>query len=174
MQKTDKDVDFPTKNDGTRDKRYTVPQVINQDGSPDQRYDKLQKPVFGEPHTLIEGDSKFYNPVEKKEGQPGTYILSTDAGKPGPKEAQYVGKEANSGSRCNDHGRGGEDNLSDLTNRAQKQGKDVIVQTADANSTLEERAQEKYLLDKSTYSWNDKDNDGRFAGDKTIDGRQQW
>lgn len=170
-----KKVGFPKKKDGSPDMRFQMPQELKSDGTRDRRCNVFNKPEFGPPHILVQGQSQSYNPVEEKKGQPGIYLLSTSIpGKPGPKEKQYIGKEKNSGERVNDHGRGGNDNLADLINRTQNQRKTVLSQTAPANSTKEARAQELYMLANSSYSWNSQNNGGRFAGEKTKDGRKRW
>lgn len=175
MSKTEKDVGWVQKKDGSIDKRFTMPQVLNQDKSRDMRFGLNEPPKFGSWNTLTEGNSKYYNSQPVSRGQFGTYQVGTaKPGRPGPKEQVYVGKDSNLGSRPNDHGRGGDDNISDLMNRAQNQGLNTYVRTAKAANGMEMRAQELYELGTAHFSWNNQDNGGRFHGEHTSDGRQKW
>lgn len=168
-----KKIGYPVTKSGDRDMRYSMPCVLKNDGTADQRYNSFQKPEFGPQHVLTQGKSQYYNSVPVQD-HPGVYLISTTNGGPGRPEQQYVGKDAHLGSRVNDHGRGGGDNIADLMQRAGNQGKTVMVQMSNATSRDEARAQEIYLLDNAHYSWNSQDNDGRFHGEKTADGRKRW
>ncbi len=60
MAKSKKDVGWVSRQDGETDRRYTMPQVLNTDGSRDMRYNLFQQPVFGPSVPLTTGYSRYY------------------------------------------------------------------------------------------------------------------
>lgn len=159
------DVGWPTTSTGSRDGRYTMPRVLNPNGKPDRRYNPFDSPSFGDWNPLTQGRSQYYTsqPVQPT---PGVYEIATriphTAGRP---NIVYAGLDSHLGSRGNDHGRCGPDNIADLMQRAGNQGLNTVIHYAQAANPNEARAQELYLLDGNYYSWNAQNNEGRFSGE---------
>lgn len=68
MSKSMKDVGWVKRNDGERDERYRMPQVLNGDGSRDRRFDLLEQPNFGSSQMLTQGRSQYYQPSNAYDG----------------------------------------------------------------------------------------------------------
>ncbi|CAF4223897.1 unnamed protein product, partial [Rotaria sordida] len=96
MSRSLADVGWVTRNDGKRDERYRMPQVLNSDGSRDGRYNLFEQPKFS----------------------------------------------------------------SSEMNQAGYRGMDVRARYAAADSRLEARAQELFLLGQRNFAWNSQNNDG--------------
>jgi len=89
----------------------------------------------------------------------GVYQIMTSDGAGRP-TTQYSGMSNNVNRRLNEHGYGGSDNLTWQMHQANYRGTDVRVRYAEADSALEARAQELYLLGQRDYNWNSRNNDG--------------
>jgi hypothetical protein len=163
MQRTEKDIGQVERKDGKPDQRFTHNQVLNQDNTRDMRVNPTQAEGMSKWHTLVTQDNPgAYNEAVGAPTGPGTYHIGTsEPGQPGQKEVDYEGKSINVQNRVNQHGHGGTANIADKIDEAQKDGKDVFYRSANTNSNLGARAEEKTELSKKDYPWNDKDNDGR-------------
>ena len=71
MSKSLKDVGWVVRNDGERDERYRMPQVLNIGGSRDRRFDLLEQPNFGSSQLLTQGRSQYYHPINAHGGPGG-------------------------------------------------------------------------------------------------------
>ena len=89
----------------------------------------------------------------------GVYQLMTSPGVGRP-TIQYSGMSRDVNRRLDEHGRCGLDNIALQMNQAANRGMDVRVRYAPADSLLEARAQELFLLHQRNYSWNSRNNDG--------------
>ncbi|CAF3209923.1 unnamed protein product [Rotaria sp. Silwood2] len=158
MSRTSRNVGWVQRNDGERDQRYTMPQVLNADGSRDRRSGLFETPSFGTSEILTQGRSRFYNEINAPHG-PGVYQLMTTNGAGRP-TTQYVGMSNDVSRRLDEHGRRENDNIMIQMNQAANRGMDVRACYAPADNTLEARAQELYLLGQRDYSWNDRNNGG--------------
>jgi hypothetical protein len=63
MSRSLSNVGWVTRNDGDRDQRFTMPQVLNADGSRDRRFGLLEQPRFGSSEILTQGRSQYYDPT---------------------------------------------------------------------------------------------------------------
>ncbi|CAF1291299.1 unnamed protein product [Rotaria sp. Silwood1] len=72
MSRTFSNIGWVTRNDGERDQRYTMPQVLNIDGSRDRRFGLFEQPRFGTSDILTQGRSQYYNGTNAHSG-PGVY-----------------------------------------------------------------------------------------------------
>jgi hypothetical protein len=68
MSRTLNNVGWVTRNDGERDQRYTMPQVLNGDGSRDRRFGLCEKPIFGSSDILTQGRSQYYDTTNAHSG----------------------------------------------------------------------------------------------------------
>eukprot|EP01062_Namystynia_karyoxenos_P057666 TRINITY_DN487_c0_g1_i4.p3 TRINITY_DN487_c0_g1~~TRINITY_DN487_c0_g1_i4.p3 ORF type:complete len:318 (+),score=77.92 TRINITY_DN487_c0_g1_i4:105-956(+) len=162
---------WPTRADGQQDERYTMPQALASDGTRDRRFAQPDHAQFGQWEPLVLGKSKFYEGQDVRPGQHGVYQLGTvTPGAGGRPRTRYVGMDSHLGSRAEAHARGDTD-IGYLVDRTQNLGQDLYVRYAPARSRLEQRAQEKEMLDTRLYSWNKQDNVARFHGERTADGR---
>lgn len=60
MSRTCKDIGWVLRLDGEPDRRYSMPQVRNFDGSRDRRFNLFDQPIFGVSQPLTFGRSNFY------------------------------------------------------------------------------------------------------------------
>ncbi|CAF0804118.1 unnamed protein product [Rotaria sp. Silwood1] len=79
MSRTFSNIGWVTRNDGERDQRYTMPQVLNIDGSRDRRFGLFEQPRFGTSDILTQGRSQYYNGTNAHSG-PGVYQLMATYG----------------------------------------------------------------------------------------------
>ncbi|UJR16739.1 hypothetical protein I4U23_003639 [Adineta vaga] len=158
MARSQRDIGWVLRNDRERDQRYTMPQVLNFDGSRDRRFGLLEQPVFGSSDLLTQGRSRYYNGIDGGYG-PGVYQLMTMAGMGRP-TTQYTGMSLDLHRRLNEHGRGGSDNIALQMHQAANRGMDVRARFAPADNIFEARAQELFLLDQRNFSWNSRNNGG--------------
>lgn len=79
----------------------------------------------------------------------------------GRPSVQYSGMSGDLNRRLGQHGYGGSDNLSWHMHQANYRGMDTRVRYAEADSQLEARAQELYLLQQREFNWNLRNNGGR-------------
>jgi len=84
-------------------------------------------------------------------------MTTSGVGRP---ETQYSGMSMNVNRRLDEHGRGGLDNIAEQMNQAAYRGMDVRARYAPADSALEARAQELFLLDQRNFAWNSRNNGG--------------
>ena len=75
--------------------------------------------------------------------------------------AQYAGMSNDLSRRLDEHGRRGTDNIAMQMDQASSRGMDVRARFAPADSALEARAQELYLLGQRDYAWNARNNGER-------------
>ncbi|CAF3551591.1 unnamed protein product [Rotaria sp. Silwood1] len=158
MSRTFSNIGWVTRNDGERDQRYTMPQVLNIDGSRDRRFGLFEQPRFGTSDILTQGRSQYYNGTNAHSG-PGVYQLMATYGVGRP-TTQYSGMSLDVNRRLDEHGRGGLDNIATQMNQASYRGMDVRARYASADSPFEARAQELFLLDQRNFSWNSRNNGG--------------
>jgi hypothetical protein len=57
MSRSLNNVGWVQRNDGERDQRYAMPQVLNSDGSRDRRFGLCEQPIFGPSNVLTQGRS---------------------------------------------------------------------------------------------------------------------
>ncbi|CAF1375929.1 unnamed protein product [Didymodactylos carnosus] len=159
MAKTCADVDWPTTKDGSKnDDRFTIPQVTNEDGTRDMRYNLFEKPNFCKSEQLTTSGSNEYEATSAPHA-PGVYQISTTDG-PGRPTTKYTGMSGDLSTRIDQHGRG-ESNISEQMNEASGQGMNTRVQYSETDSRAEARGQEMFLLDQHNFDWNDRNNGGR-------------
>ncbi|CAF1264209.1 unnamed protein product [Adineta ricciae] len=68
MARSIRDIGWVLRGDGEHDQRYTMPQVLNIDGSRDRRFGSFQQPVFGSSDLLTQGRSQYYNDIGAHNG----------------------------------------------------------------------------------------------------------
>ncbi|CAF3506450.1 unnamed protein product [Rotaria socialis] len=158
MSRTLRDVGWVTRKDGEPDQRYSMPQVLNVDGSKDKRFGSFETPSFGTSETLTHGRSQYYDQTSAPSG-PGVYQLMTTNGIGRPK-IRYTGMSNDIGRRLDEHARCTSDNITTQMNQAANRGMDVRARFAPADSALEARAQELFLLGQRDYAWNERNNGG--------------
>ncbi len=61
MSRSSSNVGWVIRDDGERDQRYVMPQVLNADGSRDRRFGLCQQPTFGSSEVLTHGRSQYYD-----------------------------------------------------------------------------------------------------------------
>lgn len=158
MSRSTRDVGWVTRVDGQRDQRYTMPQMLNNDGSRDRRFNSYDRPNFGASEVLTHGRSQYYETINAPRSS-GVYQLSTSDGYGRP-TTQYTGMSNDLSRRIDEHARGGFDNLATQMNQAANRGMDVRVRYAPAATPYEARAQEMFLFDQRNFNWNDRNNGG--------------
>ncbi|CAF1474511.1 unnamed protein product [Rotaria sordida] len=150
MSRSLADVGWVTRNDGKRDERYRMPQVLNSDGSRDGRYNLFEQPKFSSSENS------------------GVYQIMTSSVCFTLKVYFYIivseqfnsGMSVNVNRRLDEHGRCTSDNIVTQMNQAGYRGMDVRARYAAADSRLEARAQELFLLGQRNFAWNSQNNDG--------------
>ncbi len=75
-------------------------------------------------------------------------------------EYEDSGMSMNVSRRLDEHGRRELDNIATQMNQAAYRGMDVRARYAPADSALEARAQELFLLDQRNFAWNSRNNGG--------------
>ena len=61
MSRSLSNIGWVVRQDGGRDQRYIMPQVLNVDGSRDMRFGLFEQPKFGSSDVLTEGRSQYYH-----------------------------------------------------------------------------------------------------------------
>jgi predicted GIY-YIG superfamily endonuclease len=82
-------------------------------------------------------------------------LTATGAGRP---TSRYTGMSNDVYRRVDEHGRGEPDNISSFMHQAHIRGIDTRVRYAEADSRMEARAQELFLLSQRNYDWNSQNN----------------
>ncbi len=77
MSRSSSNIGWVRRNDGERDQRYAMPQVLNFDGSRDRRFGLCEQPVFGSSNVLTQGRSQYYNETNAHNGPGKFYLTST-------------------------------------------------------------------------------------------------
>ena len=158
MSRSMGNIGWVQRQDGERDERYRMPQMLNNDGSRDRRFNLYEQPSFGSSELLARGRSQYYERTSTSH-LAGVYQLSTSNGYGRP-TTQYTGMSNDLERRVNEHARASSDNLQLQMNQAANRGMDVRMRFAPADNPFEARAQELFLLGQRNFNWNTNNNGG--------------